>query len=230
MTEQDDTMAAETLAPDGAKVPDHTTASPLGADADTTWVPADPATVDAYAWGTEPGDDELNERLSPPLHRSWLDAWGIAASVLVIGAVIGVAIFTVHAMGSNPNANQVSALTTVAPAVVPSAPVVPDIHHVGPAPAPATALAVPEPTTTAAAAVPEFTAERDQWVMNYVELAGVTVANPARLIEGAHQYCLDVAAGHSRDYANSHASALSRLSDANTDKLTTAAMMGYPHC
>jgi hypothetical protein len=51
MTEhQDDTTAA----------PDATTASASGADAETTIVPSDPATVDAYAWseGDEPADTE----------------------------------------------------------------------------------------------------------------------------------------------------------------------------
>jgi hypothetical protein len=229
MTGQEHTQQAAEVggSPTVGEPPDHTTASALGADADTTWVPSDPATVDALAWGTEPGDDELNERLSPPLRHPWTRVLAIAAGLLALGTVAAVVVAT---NGRHGNDLHEAAVPVTVRAVAPSAPVVPDIHHVGPAPAAATALAVPAPTTTAAAAVPEFTAERDQWVMNYVELAGVTVANPARLIEGAHQYCLDVAAGHSRDYANSHASALSRLSDANTDKLTTAAMMGYPHC
>jgi hypothetical protein len=88
MTEQDDTMAAAENLPENPQVStDHTTASALGADADTTWVPADPATVDAYAWseGDEPDDDQ---------RHPWTRVLAIAAGVLALGTVAAVVVAT----------------------------------------------------------------------------------------------------------------------------------------
>jgi hypothetical protein len=138
MTEhQDDTLAADVQNSENSEKNDHTTASAAGAD--TTWVPADPATADALAWseGDEPDDDQ---------RHPWTRVLAIAAGVLALGTVAAVAVAT---SGQHGNDLHESALpVTVHPSVaapVLSAPVMPDIHHVGPAPAAATVLAVPAP-------------------------------------------------------------------------------------
>jgi hypothetical protein len=121
MTEhQDDTMAAGE-AIERVPLSLSTTASALGADAETTWVPADPATVDQYAWSE---GDEIEVDL-PQLSHPWVRAVAIAAGVLALGAVAAV---VVAANGQHANDLHESALpVTVHPTVaapVLSAPVV----------------------------------------------------------------------------------------------------------
>jgi hypothetical protein len=140
MTEQDDTMAAAENLPENPQVStDHTTASALGADADTTWVPADPATVDAYAWseGDEPDDDQ---------RHPWTRVLAIAAGVLALGTVAAV---VVAANGRHGNDLHGSALPVTvhssAAAPVLSAPVVTTVT-VAP---PSKTMDIAPPTTAA---------------------------------------------------------------------------------
>jgi hypothetical protein len=117
--------------------PDRTTASALGADADTTWVPADPATVDAWAWSQ--GEDPEEPDSSGSDRHPWTRVLAIAAGVLALGTVTAV---VVTANGQHANDLHESALpVTVHPSVAaapPSAPVVAapgfDIHQMSSAP------------------------------------------------------------------------------------------------
>jgi hypothetical protein len=241
MTEQDDTMAADVQNSENSEKNDHTTASAAGADADTTWVPADPATVDAYAWGTEPSDDELNERLAPPLRHPWTRVLAIAAGVLALGTVAAV---VVAVNGRHGNDLHGSALPVTvhssAAAPVLSAPVMPDIHHVGPAPAPATTAAAvpsivltqPTTTTTEAAAVPEFTAERDQW---FVDKFGAWYRtrhgndfNTENVVGRAHRYCMLLSEGETVDQADEQV--LAGVDHDDVEQLTAWAAAAYPNC
>jgi Protein of unknown function (DUF732) len=135
MTEhQDDTMAA-------AEVSGNSETS----DPETTIVATDTMAAPLLAWGTEVSDDELNERLSPPLRHPWTRALAIAAGVLALGTVAAVVVATSGRHGNDLRSALPVTVHSSAAAPVLSAPVMPDIHHVGPAPAPATVLAVPAP-------------------------------------------------------------------------------------
>jgi hypothetical protein len=84
MTEhQDDTQAA-------AEVSGNSETS----DPETTIVATDTMAAPLLAWGTEVSDDELNERLSPPLRHPWTRVLAIAASVLALGTVTAVVVAT----------------------------------------------------------------------------------------------------------------------------------------
>jgi Protein of unknown function (DUF732) len=191
------------------------------------------------AWGADDDDEE-------PQRHPWGHTWELAATIIACTALLAGALIAWHVvLGHHRGDFQASALsvrvphsvqwgapgalTTVAPAVVPS--VVTTVTQ-SPVTVTVTPATTPAPTTDAQGwpHPPVFTAAQDQVMLNYVRSQGVPVVNPARLIEGAHQYCLDLAAGYGRVEASSHASGLSRLDDTNTDKLTTATMMAYPGC
>jgi hypothetical protein len=118
MTEQDDTMAAaETSSPRGATsdktssprgADPHTQSSASGADAETTWVPADAATVDAYAWseGDEPADTE---------RHPWTHTWSQVAIILSCGAVLGGAVLWLSGVSSKDAQPRSQLTVTAAP-------------------------------------------------------------------------------------------------------------------
>jgi hypothetical protein len=141
----DDTMAAPS---------DHTTASALGADAETTIVPSDPAAADALAWsqGDEPADAETHP---------WTRVLAMASGVLAIGAVAAVVVATNgrHANDLHESALPVTVHATVAAPVLSAPVVVTTVTE-----SPVTVTVTPTPTTapaTTAAAVPSTTALRD---------------------------------------------------------------------
>lgn len=155
----------------------------------------------AWSEGDEPDE---------PHRRSWLDAWGIAASVLVIGAVIAVVIFVVHTMGRH-NDVAVSAPSTTTPptwrsVVQPSAPVTTTTVTAPPVTVTATPTTQPAPTTTAlrdgdgeqptttTAAVPVPQSNDDRYI-DAVTRYGITVYSRPGLINNAHLVCGEVARG-----------------------------------
>jgi Protein of unknown function (DUF732) len=239
MTEhQDDTMAAAEVvgSPTVGEPTDHTTASALGADADTTWVPTDLATVDAYAWGTEPSDDELNERLSPPLRHPWTRALAIAAGVLALGTVTAVVVAT---SGQHGNDLHGSALPVTvhssAAAPVLSAPVVTTVTVVPtPVAAPGTCdksqlrmiedehgypsvvCTMPSVTTMAAPVLP---VDKDARFMALIAPLHLPPKYLERITEVGPTYCRDIAEGNetrSRDIANG----LQNAPDLTVDQVT----------
>jgi hypothetical protein len=151
MTEQDHTQQA----------PDHTTASAAGADAATTIVPSDPATVDALAWseGDEPADTE---------RHPWTRVLGIAAGVLVIGAVAAVVVAT---NGRHDNDLHESALpVTVHPS--------------------AAAPVLSAPVTTVTVTATPTVAPGDQLV-DQLRQRGINVTDPSAADRRATGFCVD---------------------------------------
>jgi Protein of unknown function (DUF732) len=203
MTEhQDDTMAADVQNSENSEKNDHTTASALGADADTTWVPADPATVDQYAWSE---GDEIEVDLSHP----WFRAVAIAVGLLALGTVAAV---VVAANGRHGNDLHGSALPVTvhssAAAPVLSAPVTTVTVTATPPAPPSKTVDVAPTTTTAAAAptplivltqppvpkVPE--SQRDRYI-GALRQHGLFEVNPSLTDRNVQEMCRLMASGHS---------------------------------
>jgi hypothetical protein len=151
MTEQEHTQQAPDAPPTVAGSTDHTTASAAGADAETTIVPSDPATVDALAWsqGDELDDDE---------RHPWGRVLAIAAGVLALGGVAAVVLATSgrHTNDLHESALPVTVHPTVAarPAVVPSVPPAVTTVTAPPVTVTETPTAQPALTTTAVVEAP----------------------------------------------------------------------------
>jgi Protein of unknown function (DUF732) len=195
---------------------DHTTASAAGADADTTIVPSDPATVDALAWseGDEPADDE---------RHPWGAAWELAATIIACTALLAGALIAWHVILSHHDA-QASAPTTGAAAVVPV--VVTTVTE-----SPVTVTVTPTPITPPAATALVFTNAQDQWLLTELQTRGVTVGNPTLMINGAHQYCQLLASGAPNADGTGELEAITGVRNPDTVMaIVRSALDAYPHC
>jgi hypothetical protein len=186
----------------GTTMADHTTASALGADAETTVVVTDTMAAPLLAWseGDEPPDTQ---------RHPWGHTWELAATIIACTALLAGALIAWHVvLGHHRGDFQASALsvrvphsvqwgapgalTTVA-AAPPSAPsVVTTVTE-----PPVTVTVTPTPTTapaTTAAAVPE---SQDDRYVDALRQHGIAVYDRSRANDQSHWICGQAANGRS---------------------------------
>jgi hypothetical protein len=198
LTRNDDTMAAAEQLDElrNNYAAELTTASALGADAETAWVPADPATVDQYAWSE---GDEIAVDLSHP----WTRVLAIAAGLLVIGTVAAVAVATMwqaidDSKGSGPTFTSATTRPVVAAPPSTTAPPVTTDPPQGPlwAAPPIVVTTIPaSPTVTVREWGPPATAALDDRYIGELTEARLGPSDRSAAIRDAHSFCSRVASG-----------------------------------
>ncbi|MGO9927466.1 MAG: DUF732 domain-containing protein [Mycobacterium sp.] len=227
---------------------DHTDDSPTsagsGATDETTVVPPPAEAAADLAWSLDNVDDTVAVE-----RQSWGLAWGHAAVVLSIAAVVAfvIAIVGWTIMRSArveqplpPEAYPTAGTTTVLSTVVAAAPQ-PSTVIVQAAPTTVTVQAPPpEPKKTVDRAVPEQSSHAlvaprsesvyDQRFLDRIRSLGYTITDPSLAVRNAHEACHLFQLGESAEQVNNQMSARMGADMTDTLQLTSSAILAYPDC